>query len=146
MTARPLIIASLLLLSTQAHSDPWGKDTDPIRAGMIGTAYEARSSAGLVAPLAWKAREITSACGSRIISAVRHTRIAGTRRISLHSYGEAVDIAGNPSCIYAHLNGWPGGYSIDYGRVRHVHISYEPSGREWGARFRHGHRKHRGRA
>lgn len=94
--------------------------------------------AGVVAPLAAKAREIAAACGSRVISAVRFTRIAGTGgRLSLHASGRAVDIAGSPACIYAHLRGWPGGVSVDYGRVRHVHISYAPGGAEWGVRFNH---------
>jgi hypothetical protein len=46
---------------------------------------------------------------------------------------------GNPGCQYAHLAGWPGGYSVDYGRVRHVHISLDQDGgKEWGVHFRHG--------
>ncbi len=95
--------------------------------------------AGIVAPLAAKVAEIQAACGSRPISGMRHTYIAGTRRISLHASGKAVDMAGNPGCIYAHLSGWQGGYSTDYGRMRHVHISYDPDGgREWGLHFRHG--------
>jgi hypothetical protein len=102
---------------------------------------------GIVAPLAAKVAEIQSACGSKVISAVRHTYIAGTRHISLHASGQAVDVAGNPSCIYSMLHGWAGGYSIDYGRVRHVHISW--GGLEQGLRFAHGggrtrhaHRRH----
>lgn len=91
--------------------------------------------AGVYAPLAAKAREIEQACGSRVISGVRHTRVAGSRRMSLHASGHAVDMAGNPGCIYAHLRGWSGGYSTDYGRVRHVHISL--GGREDGVRFAH---------
>jgi hypothetical protein len=105
--------------------------------GTAKPAAQARA-AGLVPPLAAKAAEIVAACGSQIISAVRHTYIAGTRRISLHASGEAVDLRGNPSCIYAHLKGWPGGYSTDYGRARHVHVSYSSGGREWGVRFAHG--------
>jgi len=91
--------------------------------------------AGVYAPLAAKAREIEAACGSRVISGRRHTRVAGTRRWSLHASGHAVDMAGNPSCIYARLRGWSGGYSTDYRRVRHVHISL--GGREDGIRFAH---------
>ena len=100
-------------------------------------------SHGIVAPLAAKVAEIQSSCGSRVISAVRHSYIAGTRRISLHASGKAVDMAGNPSCIYSHLAGWSGGYSTDYGRVAHVHISYDASGgREMGIRFAHGGGRH----
>lgn len=39
-------------------------------------------------------------------------------------------------CIYAQLQGWPGGYSTDAHRVRHIHISI--GGREAGLRFKHG--------
>jgi hypothetical protein len=100
--------------------------------GMIG---------GVSAPLAAKAREIAGACGSTIISGHRRTRVAGTGRMSLHASGRAVDMRGNPGCIYAHLQGWPGGYSTDYGRVKHVHISL--GGSEDGLRFAHGgHHRH----
>lgn len=106
---------------------------------------------GLVPPLAAKIAEIQAACGSAVISTLRHTLVAGSGRPSLHNVGQAADVRGNPSCIYSHLSGWPGGYSVDYGRVRHVHISYSYGGREWGARFqhyhggrhRHHHRRHR---
>lgn len=111
----------------------------------IRDAGPSKSLAGVVAPLAAKAREIQAACGSRIISSIRHTYIAGTGgRLSLHASGRAVDIAGSPACIYSRLHGWPGGYSIDYGRVRHVHVSYAPGGPEWGVRFNHyrGGRRH----
>jgi hypothetical protein len=99
---------------------------------------------GVVSPLASKVREIASSCGSSVISGVRHTHIASTRTMSLHASGQAVDMKGNPRCIYQHLSGWPGGYSTDYGRVQHVHISYSAGGREWGLRFAHGgHHAHR---
>lgn len=91
--------------------------------------------AGVSAPLAAKARQIAAACGSRVVSGVRHTRVAGSRRLSLHASGRAVDMVGNPSCIYAHLRGWPGGVSTDYGAVGHVHFSL--GGREDGHRFAH---------
>ena len=94
------------------------------------------SLAGVSGPLAAKARGISAACGSVVVSGVRHTRVAGTRRMSEHSRGRAVDMQGNPSCIYAQLRGWPGGYTTDYGRVRHVHISL--GGNEDGLRFAHG--------
>ena len=96
---------------------------------------EARKSVSLtgVTPvLAAKAREIEAECGSVIISAVsqRPNR-------SDHPAGRAVDIQGNAACIYAHLKDWPGGYSTDYAAVQHVHISYNPGGREWGMHFAH---------
>ncbi|MDB5584816.1 MAG: hypothetical protein JWR80_9992 [Bradyrhizobium sp.] len=94
------------------------------------------STSGIVAPLAAKVAEIQSACGSKVISAVRHTYIAGTRRISLHASGQAVDVQGNPGCVYSHLQGYAGGYSTDYGRMGHIHISW--GGPEQGLRFAHG--------
>lgn len=112
--------------------------------GVAPARGASRSLSGVVAPLAAKAREIVSACGSKVISGVRHTRVRGSGRISLHASGRAVDLQGNPSCIYAHLKNWPGGVSVDYHSVRcgrtrcpHVHVSYSPNGREWGVRFTH---------
>ena len=110
----------------------------------------------LIAALRTKVSEIISGCGSRLVSGYRPgAHVAGSGRLSLHSTypARAADLSGNPSCIYSHLHGWAGGYSIDYGRVRHVHLSYSPpgsgelAGREWHARFAHyagGH--HRGYA
>lgn len=102
------------------------------------------SVAGLVAPLAAKLASIQAACpGTVAVSGVRHTYIAGTRRISLHASGKAVDVHGPYGCIYAELRGWAGGYSTDAGRVRHIHISYDADGgREMGLAFRHGGHRH----
>jgi hypothetical protein len=102
------------------------------------------STAGVGGTLAAKTHEIVSSCGSTVISGFRPgARIAGSGHMSLHASGRAVDIRGNPGCIYAHLRGWQGGYSVDYGAVRHVHISL--GGREDGVRFSHygGHHAHR---
>jgi hypothetical protein len=96
-------------------------------------ASKSVSLAGVTPVLAAKARQIASACGSSIISAV-----SGRGIRSNHPSGRAVDMKGNPGCIYAHLKGWPGGYSTDYAAVAHVHISYNPGGQEWGLRFAHG--------
>lgn len=106
------------------------------------------SMAGVVPALAAKVAQIQSTCpGAHVISAVRHTRIRGSRHMSLHATGEAVDMRGNPSCVYAQLRDWQGGYSTDYGRAQHVHISLAANGREAGLRFRYGggksHRHHR---
>ena len=97
-------------------------------------------SAGLVGPLAAKLASIQAACaGTQAISGIRHTRIAGTRRMSLHAQGKAVDVRCPYGCIYAQLKGWSGGYSTDSGRVQHIHISYDDAGgREMGLRFAHG--------
>lgn len=104
------------------------------------------SLAGVSPRLAAKARQLERVCGARVISAVRRTRVAGTRRMSLHASGRAVDLRGAPRCLYAHLRGWPGGVSTDYGRVAHVHVSL--GGAEQGRRFAHRHvqsRSHRHR-
>ena len=95
---------------------------------------------GLVAPLAAKLSSIQAACpGTVAISGVRHTKIAGTNRWSLHTQGKAVDVQGPYGCIYAQLRGWAGGYSTDARRMRHIHISYDAQGgREMGLAFRHG--------
>lgn len=101
------------------------------------SAVHERGAYGLVAPLAAKVNEIIQACGSRLTphGGVRHTFVAGTRRLSLHNFGQAADLAGNPRCILYHLIGWPGGASVDYARVQHYHISW--GGSEWGKRFEH---------
>lgn len=98
------------------------------------------SSAGLVGPLQSKLASIEAACpGTQAISTLRHTRIAGTRVMSLHAQGKAVDVRGPYGCIYAQLKDWTGGYSTDAGRMQHIHISYDDAdGREMGLRFVHG--------
>ena len=62
------------------------------------------SSAALVGPLQSKLASIEAACpGTQAISTVRHTRIAGTRVMSLHAQGKAVDVRGPYGCIYGQL-------------------------------------------
>lgn len=97
------------------------------------------SLARIVEPLKSKAEEIVRDCKSRIVS----TDMRGGKTPN-HRQHRAVDIAGNPKCIYAKLASWPGGVSIDYWTAPgtpHVHFSYNPA-HEWGLRFRHsgGHR------
>lgn len=103
------------------------------------------SMSGVVGALVTKANEIVSACGSVVLSGVRRGAVvAGTHHASLHASGHAIDIRGNPSCIYGRLRNWSGGVSTDYGSVQHVHFSL--GGREDGLRFRHGsHRRHASR-
>lgn len=118
------------------------------RENIMGKArprYTPRASidhgaSGLVAPLAAKLSSIQAACpGTVAVSGVRHTYIAGTKRISLHASGKAVDVQGPYGCIYAQLRGWSGGYTTDARRMRHIHISYDAQGgREMGQAFRHG--------
>jgi hypothetical protein len=58
--------------------------------------------------LAAKASEIVASCGSTVISSLRNgARIAGSGHASLHASGRAVDVKGNPRCIYSHLQGRP---------------------------------------
>lgn len=107
----------------------------------VEPAYASQEySSGLVGPLQAKLASIQAACpGTHAISGVRHTRIAGSRRMSLHAQGKAVDVRGPYGCIYSQLKGWSGGYSTDAGRVQHIHISYDDGGgREMGLRFAHG--------
>jgi hypothetical protein len=101
----------------------------------------------LIPALAAKVGEIIDRCGSQLISGYRpHARVAGTNHPSLHSTwpARAADIRGNPSCAYALLANWPGGFSTDYFHVQHIHLSYSPpgsgylGGREWGRHFVHG--------
>ena len=111
-----------------------------VRQRLHGIAPRGDMLRGVTPALAAKAREIVAACGSRVVSGVRHTRVAGSHRMSLHASGRAVDIQGNPACIYAALRGWRGGVSTDYGRAPggpHVHFSL--GGREDGLRFAHHH-------
>jgi hypothetical protein len=95
---------------------------------------------GVVAPLAEKTRAIQAACGSRVVSSVRKGARVFGGSYSNHASGRAVDLQGNPRCIYAQLRGWPGGVSTDYWTAPggpHVHVSYSPNGMEWGSRFKH---------
>ena len=142
MAKRLAVLFALLALPTLAEGreircDRFGCSSKFIGNAIKRAAREPVSLSGVVLPLAHKARQIVSSCGSRVIRSVRRTNIAGTRRLSLHAYGRAVDLQGNPRCIYRMLSNWPGGYSTDYRAVQHVHVSYHPNGREWGVRFAH---------
>jgi len=108
--------------------------------GHRGLARNSADLASVGGTLAAKAREIVASCGSKVISSFRPgARIAGSGHASMHASGRAVDIRGNPSCVYGHLQGWRGGYSVDYASVQHVHISL--GGHEDGLRFSH-HSRH----
>lgn len=108
---------------------------EPSSGGPVGVF-----TGGLVGPLQAKLASIQAACpGTHAISGIRHTRIRGTRVMSLHAQGKAVDVRGPYGCIYGQLKDWSGGYSTDAGRVAHIHISYDDAGgREMGLRFAHG--------
>lgn len=114
--------------------------TDKTLAGYEKHIAKSAKLKDLVPGLATKTSEILGACNTHIASAYRRgARVAGSGRPSLHSLypSQAVDLVGDPSCIYAHLKKWAGGYSVDYRAVRHVHVSLSSSGRERGARFVH---------
>lgn len=73
-------------------------------------------------------------CGARVISGYRNTMTPfGVK--SCHASGQAVDMVGNYGCMYRILRNWPGGYTTDAARCKHIHIS--SCQREWGLRFQH---------
>lgn len=74
-------------------------------------------------------------CGAKVISSVRPGAVTPGGFRSCHATGQAVDVTGNYACIYRVLRGWPGGYTTDPGRCRHVHVS--ACKMEWGMRFKH---------
>lgn len=116
---------------------------------LLCALFLSQNARALEADLAAKAAEVEAACGSKVISAMRNTYVKNTSMISCHASGQAVDMSGNSSCIYAHLLNWRGGYSTDYARMGHVHISI--CAREMGLRFVHGggrhhHRRHHKRS
>lgn len=91
-------------------------------------------------PLLAKVAEIQRACGSKVVSGYRPGAHTPSGHLSNHARDMARDVQGNPSCIYAHLAGWRGGYTTDYQRAPggpHVHLSWNPGGMEWGQRFVH---------
>lgn len=107
------------------------------RAGLVARRPHGEPAmlSGVSAPLRALAGRLSRECGAVVISGRRHTRVAGSGRLSLHATGRAIDVRGDYRCIYARLRGWPGGVSTDAGAVRHVHISL--GGREDGLRFAH---------
>lgn len=102
-------------------------------------SYDAKPLRCLPAELRAKVAEIVDACGTHVLRTFTPGAvIAGTQHLSEHAFCRAADLAGNPACIYAHLRGFRGGVSTDYGRMRHVHVSWHPGGWEQGVRFAHG--------
>lgn len=109
---------------------------------LISTSCYAGSTslARIVEPLKTKIETIIRECGSRVVSSDHRGGVTPN-----HRNHRAVDVSGNPQCIYSHLQDWPGGYSTDYNTapyIKHVHISYCPpqscrGGYEWGLRFAH---------
>lgn len=107
-------------------------------AGYLGEFRPLKSLAGFPMPLQKMVATLQSECGARVTSAYRPgARVAGSGRPSLHSVKKAVDMQGNPKCLYATLKKvrYAGGYSTDYRAVNHLHMSW--GGREHGRRFAH---------
>lgn len=106
----------------------------------LANAKGSVSVTGLPGPLIAVINQVQRACpGFKVISAFRkNARIAGTGHRSLHADHKAADIAGpDYHCAYRVLAGFPGGVSTDAWRMRHIHVSYDPNGREWNKRFAH---------
>ena len=98
--------------------------------------FRLKSLDGFPAPLQAKVAQLVSVCGARVTSAFRPgARVKGSGRPSLHASKRAVDLQGNPKCLYANMKGYAGGYSTDYRSVNHLHMSW--GGREHGRRFAH---------
>lgn len=109
------------------------------RQARFSGASASTSLAHVEPQLAAKAQQIIASCpGAKIISTIRHTRIAGSGgALSKHASGNAVDIMASKrtqaayACILSHLHSWPS-HSSDGVRCHHIHISNgEPKG------FRH---------
>lgn len=142
------LAASLRPAATDVSAVARAQETEPPRLSLVGGFIREIGRAihlahpvlrGIVPPLANKVADLMVACpGTRPTSGVRRTYVRGTRKRSQHWTGNAVDIVGNPRCMYPLLAKWPGGYSTDYHRVRpnHLHLSW--GGREHGKRFVHG--------
>ena len=79
--------------------------------------------------------ELKAHCGAKVISGLRPGSRTPFGVQSCHATGQAVDMTGNYGCMYARLRKWPGGYTTDSGRCRHIHIS--SCRMEWGMRFNH---------
>lgn len=142
-----------LALAVDIAFAPFGAPVDPEQAAIppaavadrprtlkeyLGEFRPLKSLYGFPEPLQRMVGILQTQCGARITSAYRPgARVAGSGRPSLHASKRAVDLQGNPSCLYAKLkqHRYAGGYSTDYRAVNHLHMSW--GGREHGARFAH---------
>lgn len=116
----------------------------PTKRGQIRTHYLPAkggvSLACIVGPLKAKAEELIATCGSKVISAFRPGARIPTGHVSNHALCRALDLQGNPSCMYRLLADWKGGLSTDYWDAPgtpHIHLSWNPGGMEWGTKFAH---------
>lgn len=80
--------------------------------------------------------QLKSQCGAKVISGYRPGARTPFGVASCHSTGQAVDMVGNYACMYRVLKAkHRGGYTLDAGRCKHIHISWCKM--EWGMRFNH---------
>lgn len=121
---------------------------EPLRmTPIIDAPLRGVSTTCLPAPLKAWLQKVQNACpGFRVSSALRkNARVAGSGRRSLHASCKAADfVVKDWPCAQRVLAKFPGGVSTDPTTVRcngrlcpHIHVSYAPKGREWGARFAH---------
>lgn len=79
---------------------------------------------------------LQSKCGAKVISSFRANARTPFGVTSCHATGQAVDMTGNYGCMYRLLaQHHKGGYTLDAGRCKHIHISWCKM--EWGMRFNH---------
>lgn len=118
---------------------PRGQKTNVRRPHARYSGRSARPSRSIPPEIAVFLAKVKAQCGSLTVgrSYVPGARIAGTGRQSCHALGLAVDYTTlNPSCALRVAQGFRGGHSTDYARVRHFHVSICPQ--EMGRRFVHG--------
>lgn len=99
--------------------------------------YKRGSASGYSGPasLGGIVSQLQSKCGAKVISSLRPGSKTPFGVASCHSTGQAVDMTGNYACMFSVLRSWPGGYTTDPGRCKHIHIS--SCKMEWGMRFKH---------
>lgn len=79
---------------------------------------------------------LQSQCGAKVISGFRPGARTPFGVQSCHATNQAVDMTGNYACMYRLLAKYhKGGYTLDSGRCRHIHISW--CRMEYGMRFNH---------
>lgn len=85
--------------------------------------------------------KVEQACGQVLaISGLRNTKVRGTKRVSLHAKGLAIDYqVADTTCALMQAKDFKGGHTTDYTKVtpNHFHISWAPGSREYGKKFTH---------
>ena len=130
------LLAASLICSPSVAGDSLDANGNASQISCKRGQYGSTETRGLIEPLRQKVLELVAACKTRVISTYCRGGVTPN-----HRRGLAADVQGDYSCVYAHLKGWPGGYSTDHARVAHVHISYSHR-HEWGLRFAHGGHTH----